>query len=258
MAYNAATVLDGDLYFVPDSGQYRVIVTYTGNAGEAPVKVPYTVNTTDVSGYGTVLRSQAMTMIAVLNSNAQIAAAITLPKVLDVTTPIPPPTASVFGSYFAATDAFTPGATPQDVFTISGSASLTVIVRQILLSTRQTTAGSNGWQLLARSTANSGGTSAAVTAVKTSATYSAATAAVLQYTANPTAGNLVGRMWSGWVASPAPATALVGDIVIPLLPAGTSGLVLTGTSQVLAVNFNGAALPAGLSVRTVVQWDERS
>lgn len=259
MAYNTATILEGDLFFVAQTGSYQIYVTYTGNAGEQPVRVSYNVNTTDVAGYGTVLRGQAMRMLDTLNANAQIAAGITLPKVLDTTAPIPPPAATVFGSYLVASDAFTPGSAPTDVWTISGSATTTVVLKQLWLSTRQTTAGVNGWQVVARSAANSGGTSATISPVKMNVSYPAATAVVRQYTANPSAlGNLVGSLWSGWVASPAPASAVGGPLVIPLWPEGAfPGLPLNGTGQSFALNFGGVALPAGLSVRVIALFEER-
>lgn len=82
-----------------------------------------------------------------------------------------------------------------------------------------------------------------------------ATATVLQYTANPTAGTLVGRIWSGRVSSPAPATGGVGNVNIAL-DFQRNSIKLAGINDVLAWNFNGAALPAGLSVVAWVQWME--
>lgn len=155
----------------------------------------------------------------------------------------------------AASLPFTPGATPQDVFTLTGSATRNVSIIGAGISTQQTTAGVNAWNLLRRSTANSGGTSAAVAAVANDRTLPAATATVLQYTANPTAGTLVGRLWSGRVSSPAPGTSGVGNVNVTL-ELGSSGTKLAGVTDVLAFNFNGAALPAGLSVTAWFAWME--
>ena len=106
-----------------------------------------------------------------------------------------------------------------------------------------------------RSTANSGGTSAAVAAVPTNDIYPAATASVLQYTANPTAGTLIGRVWGGRVPSPAPATVIGANVLQAITFDRTNG-ALTGTADVLAWNFNGAVLPAGLSVVAYFWWIE--
>lgn len=165
----------------------------------------------------------------------------------------------VKASYLAYSAAFTPGATPQDIFTITGSATKLVKILRVFLSTLQTTAGVNGWIVLKRSTANSGGTSAAVVRVGSDQNDSAATATVLQYTANPTAGNLIGNAWSGFISSPAPATAGIGGIMGAFVDFPDSlgkPITLRSTSDVLAWNFNGAALPAGLSVRAGVIWTE--
>jgi hypothetical protein len=154
----------------------------------------------------------------------------------------------------AASAPFTPGATPQDVVTVTGSATRRVTITRLTLSTVQTTAGMNAWQLVKRSTANTGGTSATVPAIPLDDSYPAATAVVRSYTANPTAGTLLGALWSGRVAAPAPATALAGSDKDLLFNGGP--VVLTGTTDVLAWNLNGVGLPPGLSVQASVWWSE--
>lgn len=164
----------------------------------------------------------------------------------------------VKASYLAYSAAFTPGATPQDVFTITGSAKLVKVLR-MFISTVQTTSGVNAWAIVKRSTANSGGTSASVTSIRSDQNDPAATATVLQYTANPTAGALIGGAWSGFVNSPAPATAGVGGLIGSFVDFPDSlgkPITLRSTSDVLTWNFGAAALPAGLSVRAGVIWTE--
>ena len=162
-------------------------------------------------------------------------------------------------AFRAVSTAFTPGATPQDVFTITGSATTNVYVLKMGISTTQSTAGVNAFFLEKRSTANSGGTSASATVVPLNSNYTA-TATVLQYTANPTAGSAVGDVWGGWVDSPAVATAGVGLVGVEVDFQTMFGqpLALLSASQVLAWNFNGAALPSGLSVIAYVHWVEFS
>lgn len=159
-------------------------------------------------------------------------------------------------TYSAVVNALTPPATPTDMVTITGSATKTIRIRRVELSTTQTTAGINTFFLVKRSTANSAGTSSSATAVPHDSNNAAATATVLSYTANPTLGTAVGNVRGTKLLTPA-ATSLAQapyewDFDGPL---GQS-IVLSGTSQVLALNFNGAALPAGLSVNCTITWTE--
>lgn len=166
---------------------------------------------------------------------------------------------AVKASYIAFTPTFSPGATPQDIFSISGSATKLIRVLSFYLSTGQTAAGVNSWQIVRRSTANSGGTSAAVTPIRSDLNDPAQTALVLQYTANPTAGTLVGNAWAGQVGAVTPTTAgvpgLVGFYVNFTEDLGKA-IILRSASDVLAWNFGGAALPAGLAVRCGCRWTE--
>lgn len=160
-------------------------------------------------------------------------------------------------TYTAVSSAFTPGATPQDVFAISGHASKGVHVLRMGLNTIETTGGANAWFIRKRSTANTDGTSAPVTAVPHESTDDPAAATVLQYTANPTAGTLVGDVWASFVNAPALATAGgLRGVQIDFTALFGKPMKLLGAGHVLAWNFNGAALPAGLSVLAYVSWVE--
>jgi len=162
--------------------------------------------------------------------------------------------------YAAVSTAFTPGATPDDVFTITGSATKVVEVVKMGLTTVQTTAGVNAWFIRKRSTANSGGTSASAAAVPMDSKLPAATATALQYTADPTLGTSLGDVWSGHVDSPAVATAGIGGLIgvaVDFLALYGQPVRLRGITEVLAWNFNNAALPAGLSVLAYAVFSER-
>ena len=167
---------------------------------------------------------------------------------------IMPRTAPAFS---AASAAFSPGTTPQDIFTITGSATKTIEVLRMTISSIQTAAGTNSWFIAKRSTANSGGTSAAVTAVPHDSNDAAATATVLQYTANPTAGTLVGNIWTGKQHSPTAATIGLPVMLVDFTLLYGKPIILTGITEVLAWNFAGASLPSGLSCHCVVTWIER-
>jgi hypothetical protein len=237
-------------------GSARMIFIYTGDAGETPREFAYPFSSATPPS-ADMMRGLAMDRLAILNQTKNFIAGA-LPfvgTVLDTTTPLPPPAASTFGFFMAASAPFTPGVTPQDVFTITGSATRVVHVTRMALMTVQTSAGMNAWALVKRSTANSGGTSVLVTAVPADDAFPAATATVRQYTANPTAGALIGNVWSGRVAAPAPASAVTDSEVSPLTDR-ISPITLSGTADVLAWNFGGVALPAGLSVQASVWWTE--
>lgn len=164
-----------------------------------------------------------------------------------------------YPSYMAASSAFTPGTAPVDVFTITGNATTNVYVQKMGISTTQTTEGVNAWFLAKRSTANSGGTSAAVTAVPMQSGNAAASATLLQYTANPTAGTLIANMWNGWLNSPKVTTAGIGNlqgIILDFESMYGQPIALLTAAQVLAWNFGGASLPSGLSVLAWAQWFE--
>ncbi len=161
-------------------------------------------------------------------------------------------------TYAAASTAFNPPATPSDCFTITGSATNNIYIIKMGISTVQTTLGTNQWFLVKRSAANTGGTSAAATVVPYNSANPAGTASVLQYTVNPVGlGAAVGKVWSGYVDSPAPAGQGSG-IEVDFVDMFGQPLTLLSASEVLAWNFNGAALPAGLSVMAYAVWYESS
>src|ERR1700676_4399413 len=114
-------------------------------------------------------------------------------------------------TYVATSTAFTPGAAPQDIFTITGSLVSNVYVLKMGLMTTQTVAGINAFFLSKRSTLNTGGVSAAPAIVQYDINNPVAPALVQQYTTTPAAnGTLEGYAWGGWVNSPAIATAGIG------------------------------------------------
>ena len=84
-------------------------------------------------------------------------------------------------------------------------------------------------------------------------------ALIQQYTANPTAGVSLGPLWSAWLNSPKAATAGIGGLQGFELDFETmlgQPIALLTAAEVLAWNFNGAALPTGLSVLAWVLWME--
>jgi hypothetical protein len=165
-------------------------------------------------------------------------------------------------TYRAASAAFTPGALPEDVFTISGNATTNVYVLQMGLSTTQTTAGTNPWFIKKRSTANTGGVAVTETAVPVQSGNPAATTTVQHYTTTPTGvGTIVGSIWNGWLDSAkidtAGVTGLEG-VVVNFESMLGQPIALLSTAEVLSWSFNAGTLPSGLSVLAWVLWAEQS
>lgn len=164
-------------------------------------------------------------------------------------------------TYAVSTTAFSPPATPTDMATLYGSASKTIYVYGVSISTVQTTAGINRIYLIKRSAVNTGGTSAAPTIVPYDSSAAGATATVLSYTVNPAGlGAAVGNISVTNVYSAILATGTStqdADLYCRTVPVSLeTPIILRGTAQGLCVNFNSAALPTGLSVVVNFVWTE--
>jgi hypothetical protein len=153
---------------------------------------------------------------------------------------------------------FVPISNATDMITISGSASRTIRVTRGILTATQTTAGTNEFFVIKRSTANSGGTSAAATVVPYDRLNPAASAAVVTYSANPvTLGTTVGNVTVPKVLCPTTTSLADRDTVFDFTLGGlTQGIVLRGTGDVLALSFNGVSIPSGLNINFTLEWVE--
>jgi hypothetical protein len=160
-------------------------------------------------------------------------------------------------TYRASVTALASAASATDIFTLTGSASKTIRVTRLEISGQQTTAAAAQVVVLVRSTADTGGTHSAPTIVPFDSNSPAASATVLSYTANPTVGNLVGNLFAGYVFLAAPATATVGSdkVILDYGNRPSQAIVLRGTSQVLAVNLNGATVTGG-AFDINIEWTE--
>lgn len=166
---------------------------------------------------------------------------------------------------FFASSTFTPAATPTDLIAIFGSATKTVRVLSMKITTTNTAAGSQQFALVRRSSANSGGTQVLATMVPADSADSATATLVGHYTANPTVGGTVGTFNTKRVASPAAVPAsfagVMQDAGVELLD-NVLGLglhksvVLSGIAQGLVINFAGAALVAGQTHAYQIVWTE--
>lgn len=146
----------------------------------------------------------------------------------------------------------TPAATTTDLITLYGSSTRTVKVRRIVLSGLSTTAGTMDAQIVKRTAANTGGTASAKTPAKYDSGSADATAVLSLYTANPTslgAGIVLGaRMLNFGLAGAS------GSLVWEFSKGDEP--VLRGSSQGIAVNLNGSAVPAGGKISWTVEWIE--
>lgn len=158
---------------------------------------------------------------------------------------------------YSASFGISPATTATDVFTIGGSGSKTVRILQVEAWPSETTAALKQLFLLIRSSANSGGTSSAGTAVPFDSNSPAATAPVTIYSANPTSlGTLVGNIRSSNM-NVGPGTTTDPETLVRWDFGNNSGqaVVLRGSSQFLALNLNSVTFTGG-SIYVSVTWTE--
>lgn len=170
------------------------------------------------------------------------------------------PTTNSAGSiaaYSAATISQATAASATDVWCIRGSATKTVKIQGVRISGIASANTVVSALLVKRSTANSGGTSSAVTVVPHDSLEDAASATVASYSANPTLGTSVGLLRAEnilFAGNSAPNLAI--EIVVYQFSV-YSGRVptLRGTSESLCVNLNGQTVSGG-AISVDAQWTE--
>ncbi len=165
-----------------------------------------------------------------------------------------------WATYGASTGYFTPVATPTDIlgFKNTATSGVTLKLLRMTIDSTQTAAGINKWFLIYRVTADTGSTPVNVDMIPLAGTGPAATNGwVVQYTvANPTVGTPAGSLGSptgiikaASLLSPVATSVYTGEQVLwddrydgapIILPAGGGNGVY--------LNFNGAAVPGGLSM----------
>ena len=152
----------------------------------------------------------------------------------------------------------TPVATATDVLVLTGSATKVIRVTKVEVVGTATTASIYDHYIVKRTTANTGGTSTNVTAAKSDSADDAQTAALALYTANPSAvgtGIAVEAHKTYLSASATPgAAALPSSYEFGVR--NDKAIVLRGTSESLAINFNGQAVPTGASLYLSFEWTE--
>lgn len=158
--------------------------------------------------------------------------------------------------YRASTGVFTTAASATDIFNFKGSSTKTIYIRKIVWkqAVLSVQAGHQVY-LLKRSTANSGGTSSALTLIPLDSNFSSATASGVYYTANPTTGTSLGTLAHLWISM---TTAPPNQTFETLFDSGNGGspIVLRGTSESVSVSYNGVTDAIGTSAAVDIEWEE--
>lgn len=158
-------------------------------------------------------------------------------------------------TYSAGILGLTLAATPTDIFCIQGSATKTVKVKRFDISGLTATAmATSGFQMVKRSTANTGGTATAPTAVPHDSLDPAATATVAAYTANPTVGVLVGVVDPFYITA-AIATTQSGERTKLYGSEDMQSMRLRGVGESFCLNGNGVGYTGTISIG--VDWTEQ-
>lgn len=141
-----------------------------------------------------------------------------------------------------------------DIFTLTGSATKIVRISRIALSGVQTTGSQINVICLRRSTANTGGSTVSLAAIRMDTTSPAATATGLGYTTNPTVGTLVGNIRTRKVAVAA-ASGNSDEMIIDFGTRNGQAVVLRGINEVFAVNLNSVTV-SGSAFNIAIEWTE--
>lgn len=171
---------------------------------------------------------------------------------------LPPFQASTF---MASANFAAPQTGAGDLFCISGSASRLIKVKSIVVNGIKTTAQTALFNLVKRSTANSGGTAiTAPTAVPldTVQPITSATATLAGYTAVPTPGTAVGNVSARYLGFFAGTAGTVNVASWTWRPADLFNEVrLRGVAQSLCLNAPAAFTTDGPTLSVEVTWTEQ-
>jgi hypothetical protein len=155
---------------------------------------------------------------------------------------------------------FTPQATPADFFTLTGNPLVIAALRRVEVWIGATAAASMELQLVFNSLPNLGGTSAVPVSMPVDPNAIASSCALAAYSVAPTtAGTQVGMLACG--RANGPITNGAGGST-PLFwewsAANDQAPKLRNANQQIALNGNGAALPAGIKFSIRFTWTEIS
>lgn len=163
-------------------------------------------------------------------------------------------TEGVKATYSVGVVAFTPVATATDFWTIVGSASTKGRLLRLSVSGIATAAISQDIELIKRTTANAGGTSAQPTIMQHDSNDASPTCVVNTYSVNPTTGTGAGAGRAEKLNLG--VTGAAGKVVWDFTTRNSKGLVLRGVAQAYCLNWGGAAVPAGTLLTIDAEFSE--
>lgn len=159
-------------------------------------------------------------------------------------------------TYRATVIGLAPASSATDILTISGKSGGPVLLRSIKCSGISTAAATAILQVIKRSTLDTGGTSAAMTAVRLNAKQPAAGATLKSYTANPGAlGTAIGTVDAGYLTTNTLASSAVNNTGIVFDFTNQNLWIDAATTQV-ALNANAQSFSSGASLACTVEWSE--
>lgn len=236
---------------VGSSNPLQVTLANTG-ANATAVKIDGSAVTQPVSAASLPLPSGAATAANQSTANTSLSSIDS-----KLTSPLTVTSTGVSKATYGAAATFTAAASATDIFTITGSGTKTVKVLHIGINGTNTGNTNVFFNVIKRSTANSGGTSTTITDVPFDSTDAAGTATVRSYTVNPTTGTAVGTVKSDYAFFPTLASTNQGTNIQHEFDSGLNKpVVLRGTSEVLAVSMNGVLITGTTSLSIDIIWTE--
>lgn len=146
-------------------------------------------------------------------------------------------------------------ASAADVFTVTGSSENVVRITKIRFTATQTTGNMQTVFVVKRSTPDAGGTSTVSTVVSYDSNNAPGKAIVRGYTANPTAGTLVGVMISEKYLIPAALGNAPSGGTLFEAERPSQSIVLRSTSEVIAINLGNVTWTGG-AANIYAEWTE--
>lgn len=144
-----------------------------------------------------------------------------------------------------------------DIFQITGSATKIIKINRVEISADATAVGAVDFYIIKRTTANTGGTAAPVTAISYDSTDIPYTATVQTYSVNPTLGAGVIIRAEGYALPAAGTTGYpFSPIVYDFGVRNTKCPTLRGIAESLVFNWGGQAVNAGLDIWLNIEWTE--
>lgn len=165
-------------------------------------------------------------------------------------------------TYAVSGTAVTPAAAATDIAVLNGSATRTVRLTRCQIQGKAN-AGLGNYQipiaLIRRNTADSGGTCTAPQPIgydTASPTATSATATFMACTGNPTVGLAAGTIAEGLLGVTPAISGVAAALTFDFGTRNTQSVVLRGVAQGLAINMEGATIPAGTAVTYWCEWTE--